>query len=278
MVLALHADIFLMQNWAHVADIFGSLNKLPTKSHDTDFNRVRVYSLDGQAMRVRQTVILSALASPELIALIERSCFNVSGRMVTVPETAQGRIALAPRSVRQAFMRFEASDPTTLADVRLSEFKQRMLPTLLRALETGPEAQTLLFIPSYFDFVRVRELLKKEDVPFEAISEYTTPKATARIRSALQQRRLGGLLLYTERAHFFHRHKLRGARHVAFYGLPLYAHFYAELLQMVADGGVAGSTCAALFCRLDLLQLDRLVGKERAARMISDNETSFVFH
>eukprot|EP00965_Chrysotila_dentata_P218699 6190718-Pleurochrysis_carterae.AAC.1 len=27
--------------------------------------------------------------------------------MVTVPETAQGRIALAPRSVRQAFMRFE---------------------------------------------------------------------------------------------------------------------------------------------------------------------------
>ena len=94
-------------------------------------------------------------------------------------------------------------------------------------------------------------------------------------------------MLYTERAHFFRRHKLRGARHLAVYSPPSYADFYVELLQMLDHSGAAGapagggaggdSTCAMLFCRLDLPPLQRLVGSERAARMLTGDEASFLF-
>mmetsp|Transcript_58743 Transcript_58743/g.134749 ORF Transcript_58743/g.134749 Transcript_58743/m.134749 type:complete len:215 (+) Transcript_58743:1170-1814(+) len=211
-------------------------------------------------------------------------------------QRSEGCMALVPRSVRQLFVRFDAIDPAKAADARLHAFKQLLLPTLLRAVESGADGQTLLFVPSYFDFVRVRELLKAEDVPFETLSEYSAPAAVSRVRSAMQQRRLGGLLLYSGRAHFFHRHNLRGARHIAFYALPLYERFYPELLQMlagaaggasvgvsgVADGvaavGASGASCVTLMCKLDLLQLGRLVGDARAARMLTDRESSFVFY
>ena len=87
------------------------------------------------------------------------------------------------------------------------------------------------------------------------------------------------LLLYSERAHFFRRHKLSGARHLAVYSPPTYAHFYTELLQHLSrsDGDESDSTCALLFCKLDAYPLQRLVGTERAASMLSGNEACFLF-
>ena len=36
-----YADVFSMQNWAHVADVMSSLNGLPKQQRDCDFSRVR---------------------------------------------------------------------------------------------------------------------------------------------------------------------------------------------------------------------------------------------
>ena len=67
------------------------------------------------------------------------------------------------------------------------------------------------------------------------------------------------------------------------------ANFYTELLQQLQrgtdnggeDGGAtsssADSTSALLFCKLDAMPLQRLVGTDRAARMITGQEVSFVF-
>jgi len=141
-------------------------------------------------------------------------------------------------------------------------------------------------VPSYFDFVRVRQLLRDEDVPFVGLSEYSEPPDVARARAALQRGELEGLLVYTERAHFFRRHLLKGDAQLAFYGLPSYAHFYPELAQMLCaapsdqprgGGAAAGGTCVALFSKYDLQPLRRLVGDARAARMVADRETSFLF-
>ena len=138
----------------------------------------------------------------------------------------------------------------------------------------GKAQQTLLLVPSYLDFVRVRALLEEEDLPFAAVSEYTEPRDVSRSRSALQQSALP-LLLYTERAHFFRRHRLRGARNLAVYAPPSNAHFYVELAQMLEQGG--GGTAVVLYCRLDLMPLQRLAGSERAARMLKDDKPSFLF-
>ena len=49
-----------------------------------------------------------------------------------------------------------------------------------------------------------------------------------RARTNLQQQKLP-LMLYTERAHFFRRHRLRGACNLCVYAPPSNAHFYVEL-------------------------------------------------
>ena len=71
----------------------------------------------------------------------------------------------------------------------------------------------------------------------------------------------------------------RGARHLAVYSPPSYAEFYLELLQMLDRSSERGadSTSVLLFSRLDLLPLQRLVGTERASRMLNGHESSFLF-
>ena len=275
----------VVQNWAHVAEVVELVNRLPKAAHDTDFSRVRPWYLDGAARQLRQTAVLSAHPAAELSALISRSCANVQGRVVLTKQY-DGCLGHAPRGLRQVFIRFDAADPLAEADARLEAFRTRLLPSLLAAMSSAVgHAQTLLFVPRYFDFVRVRQLLVSEDVPFVAVSEYSTAPQVSRARNALQKKEVP-LLLYTERAHFFRRHKLRGARHLAVYSPPSYAHFYIELLQALtrSDGTPASdadaatdSTSAMLFCKLDAYPLQRLVGSERAARMVSGHEASFLF-
>ena len=332
-----YADVLLMQNWSHTAELFDALNLLPTEQarprtgalkprprssppahasppiaaaptttttttppsgpplpsaaasltpslpwqRDTDFSRVRPWYLDGSARHLRQTVVMAAQPSSELAALM-RGCSNVAGLLVTRP-TYAGLLERSPPGVRQVFRRFTAEDPASAADVREQAFRDLLLPSIINSLSNGPEGRTMLYVPSYFDFVRVRRLLAAEDVPFAAISEYSTVKQVSRARTDIQQGNVP-LLLYSERAHFFRRHKIRGVRHLAVYALPSYAHFWLELLEMLErgdlggeGGGQGGSTCAVLFSRLDLMQLQRMVGDERAARMLTGDEESFLF-
>lgn len=59
---------------------------------------------------------------------------------------------------------------------------------------------------------RVRNFLKAEDDEvFEAISEYTDSRDVVAARSRFFHRHVR-ILLYTERAHFYHRHRLRGIK------------------------------------------------------------------
>ena len=64
-------------------------------------------------------------------------------------------------------------------DVRFKHFVRRILPKL----RENPQPGALVFVRSYFDFVRVRNLLTAEDVSFAVASEYTPPKDAARARS-----------------------------------------------------------------------------------------------
>lgn len=272
-VIAPYADVFLMQNWEHLHEIFALLNCQPKQQRDTDFNRVRSYHLDGIARSVRQTVLLASQPAPELKALFERQCANAFGRVESLP-TYEGAIATVPAGGRQLLVRFDVADPLGAADARMAAFRERLLPSITRSLSAGTEGQTILFVPSYLDYVRVRNLLRQEDVPFGELCEYTPPKQASRNRTMLHQGRLG-LLLLTERAHFFHRHRLSGARHLAFFAPPLHTHFYVELMQMMH--APASVTCVCLFSRLDILPLSRLVGSARAGTMVTGSETSYLF-
>ena len=64
--------------------------------------------------------------------------------------------------------------------------------------------QTAIFIPSYFDFVRVRNHMKRAELSYCLLSEYTKTSQVSRVRSQFYHKQRH-FLLYTERLHFFRR-------------------------------------------------------------------------
>jgi U3 small nucleolar RNA-associated protein 25 len=113
----------------------------------------------------------------------------------------EGSVGQVVRQLPQLFARLSPSvSPSQLPDHRLKYFSSQVLPSYRGDLMKG----TVIFIPSYFDFVRVRNLMKKEELSLAALSEYTTTSGVTRARTQFYQG-LTHFLLYTERAHFFHR-------------------------------------------------------------------------
>lgn len=82
------------------------------------------------------------------------------------------------------------------------------LPLLLRSALSSSTG-TLLIIPSYFDFLRLKRHLQTStslpsDFSFAAISEYSETSEVSRARGAFVQGRVRWLIV-TERFHFYKR-------------------------------------------------------------------------
>ena len=134
----------------------------------------------------------------------------------------------------------------------------------------GPHRRegTLIFIPSYFDFVRLRNHLNELDVSFVGCSEYTTDADISRARSDFYHRRVD-LFVCTERFHYFRRYRIRGVLRVVWYGLPDHAEFYAEMVDCLGTDVSASSSSTAIFSKWDALRLARIVGSKRCPKMLS---------
>ena len=276
LVVADGCDVFAMQNWAHMQAVFGALNGVPAGEGgamlaDCDIMRVRPWYLQGWGALYRQTVLLSAYGSPALASLSRApACQNAAGR-ARLRQAHGGSLGGCAGRATQAFTRVVAKSAAEAADARFAHFKARVWPRLRES--RGGE---LLFVPSYFDFVRLRNFLKAADASFVANSEYADASEVGRARadfSAGEAR----IMLYSERAHFFRRHVIRGARRLTFYAPPERPDFYAELLMGMEPGQEAADV-TLLFTRWDAPALERLVGSSRAQRMLKEVHTpSYVF-
>lgn len=285
-----HANALQMQNWQHVDYVFSQLNQLPKDSHGCDFSRVRHWYLDGQAKYLRQTVIFSDYLTPEINALVSSHLHNISGRIKfqpTYPGAMLTVSALLPTAVPQTFLRFPSSTALQDSDARFKTFTTTILPPILR--DPKHQKGILLFVPTYVDFVRLRNYLSTSadatNLSFGSVSEYTPRKDVLRARSHFLNGR-HSLLLYTERAHHHFRYRLKGVRRIVFYGVPENPMFWAELISVlglvsvgtteksksksVAAGVAKKGAVRALFSKWDAMKLERVVGTERVARLIND--------
>lgn len=277
------ADALLMQNWEHIEFIFEHLNLQPQEAHGCDFSRVREWYLEKQAANFRQTLIFSAFNTPELSEL-HRSCQNWAGRVRVQPEY-QGTIQELGVKAKQTFSRFESSSVSAEPDARFDYFTSAIVPTLVKRAKDVHG--TLIFVPSYLDFVRVRNYFATNDavssLTFGTISEYADVPEASRARSHFLNGR-HKVLLYTERAHHFRRYMLNGVRRVIFYGLPDNPIFYKE----IAGGYLSRSeqdarleaglgTVRVLFSKYDLMKLERVVGSKRVGKMIRERGDTFDF-
>ncbi|KAI9754731.1 MAG: hypothetical protein M4579_004578 [Chaenotheca gracillima] len=292
------ADALLMQNWDHVDYILQHMNLQPKEPHGCDFSRVRPWYLDGQARFLRQTLVLSSFNTPELNQIFSKHMLNVAGKVKLAPLNYEGEIHnlhLASQ-VKQTFSRFESPSPALDPDTRFNYFISAIAPLLSKkpgrasrntddddAVGNSPTGGgTLLFVPSYLDFVRLRNHFANSNLSFGCISEYTSLRDTARARSHFLSGR-HAVMIYTERAHHFRRYRIRGVRRVVFYGLPENPLFYREVaggflgLHMEAMekkgltiGNAPGGDVRCMFCKWDVLKLERVVGTKRVGAMIRE--------
>ncbi|KAH0864085.1 hypothetical protein Bca4012_094221 [Brassica carinata] len=265
-----HADIISMQNWSFLATVVDHINRLPTKQHGTNVMRIRPLYLDGQARFYRQSIILSSYLTPEMNGLFNRQCLNYKGRIKLACEY-KGVLEKVLLPVRQIYERFDADSMTQADNARLEYFTKKIFPKIKDSVQGG----VMIFIPSYYDFVRVRNYLKSQNASFCLLGDYTKNADISRAREWF----FAGsrkIMLYTERAYFYRRYKIRGIKNLIFYSLPERKEFYPEIMNML-DEGSYDMMSTALFSRFDLLKMERIVGTAYANRMISSDKSIFAF-
>ncbi|KAG8898604.1 rRNA-binding ribosome biosynthesis protein utp25 [Tulasnella sp. 403] len=259
------ADVLAMQNWTHLQFVIEHLNNLPKGNNNTDFSRVKSWYLDGHAKYLRQNIVMSSYETPQIRAFFTNEIRNVAGKVRFERRWPGVQI---PEGVKLNFVKFESVNSREEMEKRFEFFTNDVFPGLRKSAVQS--ANTLIFVPSYFDFIRLRNWLRKQDVEVAFLTEDSTASEMQHARSKFE-RGEKSFLVVTERYHFFRRYKLKGILNLVFYGPPDHAIFYQEFLSfpfLKKDVEGADVTCKILYSRYDLMALERIVGSREASSLI----------
>lgn len=259
-----------MQNWDHVNTVMKYINKIPKEFHDADFSRIRMWSINDQARLLRQTLVFCEYLTPSINNLVSSKSFNLSGKVKFKPiiNSEMSMMNSIGLKIKQIFQRFESASPVQDPDARFKFFINTILPSLLKT--SSYEDGIMIFIPSYFDYLRVKNYLKTSTkFDFGSIDEYSSQAKLTRTRQGFASGKIK-LILYTERLHYFRRYEISGVKTLIMYGLPSNPLFYKELIRFIGKS-VFKEECELdlalikiLFSKWDAVNLEKIVGKERA--------------
>ncbi|KAG0592994.1 hypothetical protein KC19_1G296500 [Ceratodon purpureus] len=261
-----YTDVILMQNWQHVVTLFDHLNRIPQAQRGTDFMRIREWFLNGHSRHYRQTLILSTYPDAKLNGFFNRSCLNYAGKIKLKVEYP-GVLSKVMLKIRQVYERIECKAVTELYDARFEHFTKQVFPRIKDSHKGG-----ILVIANFLDMSRIRNFLTAQNASFCDLNEYTKQSDISRARSWFYHKKRH-FMLYTERAHFYHRYKIRGINELIFYSLPDHAQFYSEIANLLEGF----SSCTVFFSKFDIFQLERIVGSTYANRMIESKKGTFTF-
>lgn len=156
-------DIIAMQNWEHVTTLFQHLNLIPTKPRDCDFSRIKEEYLDGKGSTIRQTVFLSKYPFPELNALTSTYFSNAKGSSIIALPLVDIKVTKLSKNIKLGCHKLNPNSLEASADYRFYWFSKNMDSIL--------EQGHCIYVASYFDFVRLKNLFTANELSFAAISE-----------------------------------------------------------------------------------------------------------
>lgn len=272
-------ELFLAQNWDHLLYLFDHLHLQPQSRQNTDFSRVRSWCLNGWSKFYRQTLLFSSYDLPEFRSLFNNRCRNYAGKVRTANIVKLGSIRHVVMEVPQVFHRIDVKSLESSFDTRFEYFTNTILPQF----KSATMAHCMVYVPSYFDFVRIRNYFKKEEINFTQVCEYTKDNKISRARTLFYH---GGarFLLYSERAHFFRRNRIKGIRHIIMYQPPLWHNFYPEMINLMAEANqnprddvMKASSVTVLYTKYDILQLSAIVGHDNVAKMLASKKQTHMF-
>lgn len=258
------------QNWASVSMVLKHLNEIPeTYSDDLDFSRLRMWAINGHYRYLRQCIVMCRHATPEINSVLG-SLRNLAGK-VKFAWRYPGVVRDVMVKVKQVFSRFECETPQSEPEARFGYFKSNIVPFLKESLEDREEGGTLLYIPDYSDYLRVKKYLKFDaSVNFCSVDEYMEQGPVTRARLGFQAGKTK-VMLYTERMHHYHRYEIKGVKNVVFYKAPSDETYYKEVvMRFLGDSlmrnvikDLALSSVRVAYSKWDGLFLERLVGSEK---------------
>lgn len=273
------------QNIQHLYTVFDHINKIPQEQHDADFSRIRMWSINDQAKRFRQTMLFTKYVSPVANHIINGKCSNWAGKWKNhlIVNPTRSAINHTGLPIKQIFQRIDLPLGGIIEepDYRFKYFTGVTLSNLL--LATGSEDGVLIYITDYTDYVRIRNYMKdKTPLMFGEANEYSGQRQLTQSRALFQEGRLK-VLLYTERLHHFRRYDIKGVKSVVFYKPPTNPEFYTELVRSIGKTAFLGKTdlnvsrVRSLYTKLDSLALERIVGTDRVGVLIHGQNELYEF-
>lgn len=169
MLILDQADIFFAQNWDHLLHVMDHLHLQAQSARNTDFSRVRSWCLNQWSRFYRQTLLFASHELAEFRSLFNSRCSNYRGKVRLLNPIVNGTMKHVAIHVTQTFHRIDVLSIQSSFDQRFDYFKKTILPQF----KAASKAHCLVFIPSYFDFVRIRNYFKGETMNFVQICEYT---------------------------------------------------------------------------------------------------------
>lgn len=265
------ADVIGMQNWEHLTHVMDHLNRLPRDTHDCDFSRVQVHFLDGLAGATRQTILFSEYSTPEINALL-KGLQPAHGQWKLFVEQHPGIlkrvIRMHPRLTPQVHL-IESPSLQALPAARFTYFQEHLLP-----LYSQSSSHVCIFIPSYLDFVQIREHFQRAELSHVILSEYCQASEISGARAKFFSGQ-GRFLLVTERFHFFKRYRIRGIRRLIFYALPEHADYYEQWCSYVETAEEANdqhqeqdNQVQIIVSPFDHLRAERIIGTRKWSSLL----------
>ncbi|EUD67518.1 hypothetical protein C922_02224 [Plasmodium inui San Antonio 1] len=127
--------------------------------------------------------------------------------------------------------------------------------------------QLLIFLPTYIEYLRIYEILKKNDISFKGVNEYTNEKKIGKIQKLFKLGRIN-ILLVTGRLVFYERCTFRGANHVIFFSPPKFLFMYYEMIKNLVRSSNSSSIC--YYTKYHTYELERIVGQKLAMQLMRE--------
>lgn len=290
------AEIFLMQNWEHVIDIMQHVNVMPSKPRKMDISRIRLWHLENLSKYYRQLIMFTSITVPLVHSFFQTYSTNYEGYLAFKHRVEHPQARQIKTKCTQHFLYYNSLNAKESCDNRFSFFIKQVLPKYtglgINATNSNqgndagsasrePLDHTLIFVSSYFDYVRLRNYFRREKLSFTQICEYTEDNKISKARQLFY---FGArqFLIYTERCHFYHRYKIKGVRNIVFYEPPMFAKFYTEMLELLTpelqgkkfdERSAAQFTATTLFSNHDTLQLGAIIGFNNAVKLIQNKKS-----
>ncbi|KYN99428.1 conserved protein, unknown function [Plasmodium gaboni] len=256
-------DIILMQNLLTLKTVLNFINKPLLRWGSANINRIPKYVINGFLKNYRQTIISSSIIDTNFISLIHSSN-NYRSFLKLFIRNDDKSVLLDLRNslnINQYFKKIECDNILNIEESILNFFSTNVMDILTNI------KQLIIFIPTYIEYLRIYELLKKNDISFKGVNEYTNEKKILQIRKLFKFKRIN-ILLVTGRLIYYERCTFKGANHIIFFSPPKFLFMYSELIKNLSKDPNSSSMC--YYTKYHTYELERIVGQARTKQLIHE--------